>query len=1110
MSDGKIVIDTQLNTKELESGISRISSIANKGFGVLKSTIKGVTTALAGAAGYSLKVGSDFEAQMSTVQAISGATGSDFEALTEKAKEMGRTTKFTATEAGKAFEYMGMAGWKTQDMLNGIEGVMNLAAASGEDLARTSDIVTDAMTALGMKAEESTHFADVLAAAATNSNTNVGMMGDSFKYVAPLAGALGFSCEDLSIALGTMANSGIKSSQAGTALRALLTNMSKPTKDMQGAMDKLGVSLTDGQGHMKSLRQIMIDLRSSFSKLSEEEKVSTAAALAGKYGMSGLLAIVNDSQENFDKLTNAIDNCNGAAQEMAETRLNNLQGQMTILKSATESLGIEFYESINNPLTDVVKNGIDMVNQLTNAFKADGLEGMVVKLGDILGDIAVQFANFLPTFIDVGVEVVNNFIDGLSDNSTKLADAGIKIVTSVVNGGKKIIPKVIDLGASIVKSLLKSITGYSFDREIDKFADTIKNTLSNAFSFATKLIKPFLEVVGKLSEHLDILGPAIIGVVGAFKAYEVAVTAAKTAQALFNGVCDANPYILVAGAIAGVIAIAESYKLTQEDEYEEHNKLIDKVNEHCESYKKLGEQAEESMKKGFSDTSYLESLKKELDSLIDANGKVKDGYQGRVDFICKELQDATGIEIKQVDGVIQKYDELSKKIDETIQKKKADIILEALKPQYQEALKNRTNNYLDLEKLEKDLEELQEKYDSIPEKYAARQDMVRSEQGKIGQKIRETQSAIDDLKESINDSEQDIKDYDALTTLYAQGSYQTMYQMYSNLATGIKNGSKMTLDEARETLSLLRNAYAQAVNDGNKETASQIIGQYNQTMSELDPSIRETLLNEGFNWGKVLGDSTADGVNASAPNVNNATEATLGNAVIWGANGNTKNANVAGSNLGVGIANGFVSATPVLSETMENSIKNSATDAANNSQEKMQEIGENLALGVATGMAKGTATVGQAGAAIINRAIQSGQQAGDIHSPSRKTRDLIGKNLGLGVAEGIGDEEQTVKNTMSKLINSLTSDDITKLYNELSNTIGIENARLTTDITMSNNLNTINSINNQDICNKLDEVNKDICSSVGNIKTDVNLDGKKVSRSISSYMNTDLVYNFRR
>ena len=1034
-------------------------------------------------------------------------------------------------------------------MLNGIEGVMNLAAASGEDLARTSDIVTDAMTALGMKAEESTHFADVLAATATNSNTNVGMMGDSFKYAAPLAGALGFSCEDLSIALGTMANSGIKSSQAGTALRAILTNMSKPTKDMQGAMDKLGVSLTDGQGHMKSLRQIMIDLRSSFSKLSEEEKVSTAAALAGKYGMSGLLAIVNDSQENFDKLTNAIDNCNGAAQEMAETRLNNLQGQMTILKSATESLGIEFYESINNPLTDVVKNGIDMVNQLTNAFKADGLEGMVVKLGDILGDVAVQFANFLPTFIDVGVEVVNNFIDGLSDNSTKLADAGIKIVTSVVNGGKKIIPKVIDLGASIVKSLLKSITGYSFDREIDKFADTIKNTLSNAFRFATKLIKPFLEVVGKLSEHLDILGPAIIGVVGAFKAYEVAVTAAKTAQALFNGVCDANPYILVAAAIAGVIAIAESYKLTQEDEYEEHNKLIDKVNEHCESYKKLGEQAEESMKKGFSDTSYLESLKKELDSLIDANGKVKDGYQGRVDFICKELQDATGIEIKQVDGVIQKYDELSKKIDETIQKKKADIILEALKPQYQEALKNRTSNYLDLEKLEKDLKELEEKKENIDNMWSNASDRVKA-RNEINKKINETKDSIDSLQETIDDSEKDIKNYDALTTLYAQGSYQTMYQMYSNLATGIKNGSQMTLDEARETLSLLRNAYAQAINDGNKETASQIISQYNQTMSELDPNIRETLLNEGFNYGKVLGDSTADGVNASAPNVSNAVNNTVTNAMnsantatsgasLIGSNlvegisngvntnghldinldnrikralgfadsNNTTNASTVGSNTVTGMANG-VNTNGHLDINLNNRINSALGSAGNNNLQNAKTVGSNIVTGMADGAEENDSLLEKLKNMALG-ALAKVKEVLGIHSPSRVFKNEVGKNIVRGISEGIDTEKDYLNKEIEKLIKVNPS-----LVEDFNRSFQLEQSDLVTNLVAANNINTINNVNNQLNASVDDESISKIRNAVkeGTSQATINnnIDGKSVSKNISPYMSTDLAYGFNR
>ena len=333
-ADGTIKISTELDSSKAQGAMAKFSGKAKsalKGVAVAASATGAAITAMAG---YAVKVGSDFEEGMSKVSAISGAAGSDLEKLTDKAKEMGAKTKFSATEAASAFEYMAMAGWKTQDMLDGIEGVMNLAAASGENLATVSDIVTDAMTAFRMSASESGHFADVLAKASSNSNTNVGMMGETFKYVAPVAGALGFSVDDCAVAIGLMANSGIKASQAGTTLRQIFTNLVKPTDAMQGAMDKLGISLTDTAGNTKSLDTLMGELRNSFSGLTEAEKANYAATLAGQEGMSGFLAIVNASDADFNALKSAINNADGAAQSMAETMQNNLKGSVTILGSA--------------------------------------------------------------------------------------------------------------------------------------------------------------------------------------------------------------------------------------------------------------------------------------------------------------------------------------------------------------------------------------------------------------------------------------------------------------------------------------------------------------------------------------------------------------------------------------------------------------------------------------------------------------------------------------------------------------------------------------------------------------------------------------------------------
>lgn len=291
-SDGTIKINTELDSSQAQAAMSKFSGIASKAMSGVKIAVGAASAAITAMAGYSIKVGSDFEAGMSQVSAVSGATGEDLEALTEKAKEMGAKTKFSATEAAEAMNYMAMAGWKTSDMLNGIEGIMNLAAASGENLGTTADIVTDALTAFGLSAQDSTHFADVLAAASSNANTNVGMMGETFKYVAPVAGAMGYSVEDCSLAIGLMANSGIKAGQAGTVLRSMLSRLAKPTDEVQGAMDKLGVSLTNSDGSMKSLNEVMGDMREGFSGLSKAEQTQTASALAGQEAMSGLLAIV--------------------------------------------------------------------------------------------------------------------------------------------------------------------------------------------------------------------------------------------------------------------------------------------------------------------------------------------------------------------------------------------------------------------------------------------------------------------------------------------------------------------------------------------------------------------------------------------------------------------------------------------------------------------------------------------------------------------------------------------------------------------------------------------------------------------------------------------------
>ena len=340
-------------------------SITNAG-----KKISVASAAVTGLGVAAVKTAADFDSAMANVAAISGATGDDLQALRDKAREMGEKTKFSASEAADAMSYMAMAGWKTGDMLSGIEGIMNLAAASGEDLATTSDIVTDVLTAFGLTAEDSAHFADILAAASSNANTNVSMMGETFKYCAPVAGALGYSAEDVAEAIGLMGNAGIKSTQAGTALRTMMTKLQGELKLSGEALGEVTIQTANADGSMRELSDILADCRTAFSKMSESEAAAAAETLVGKNAMSGFLALMNSAPGDIDKLRNAIENCDGSAEDMAAIMQDNLNGQLTILKSQLEELAISFGEMLMPVIRKVVSAVQGFVDKLNNMDEA--------------------------------------------------------------------------------------------------------------------------------------------------------------------------------------------------------------------------------------------------------------------------------------------------------------------------------------------------------------------------------------------------------------------------------------------------------------------------------------------------------------------------------------------------------------------------------------------------------------------------------------------------------------------------------------------------------------------------------------------------------------------
>lgn len=535
---------------------NKIREAGDKMAAVGQSLTTKVTMPIVGAFGAAVKTTMDFDSQMSKVKAISGATGQEFQQLRDKAREMGEDTKFSATEAGQAFEYMGMAGWKTEQMMAGIPAILNLAAAAGEELGTTSDIVTDALTAFGLKAEDASRFADVLAAASTNSNTNVSMLGESFKYAAAPAGALGYSIEDVAVALGLMANSGIKADMAGTSLRNMFQRMAKPTKESAMAMERLGLELYDEQGQMYTLRQVMDQLRKGFTNINisvedydaaldqldadleagnltqnkyekalEElnlqafgaegaEKARAAAMLGGARAMSGLLAIANTSESEYQKLTEAIDSSSqsfarladgsvvplnealasgaevletyeGQAAAMAATMQDNLGGDLTILKSKLSELAISF----GDLLMPTIRKAVDGVQKFVDKLNAldDSQKEQIIKIAAIVAAIGPalliigKIVSGVGSVIAVGGKVLT--LVGQAVTHFGGLSGVLAALTSPIG---LIIAAVAALGAAFAYLF---VTNEDFRNSVMEVVGVLKDNLANAMN----TIKPIVE-----------------------------------------------------------------------------------------------------------------------------------------------------------------------------------------------------------------------------------------------------------------------------------------------------------------------------------------------------------------------------------------------------------------------------------------------------------------------------------------------------------------------------------------------------------------------------------------------------------------------------------------
>lgn len=817
----KAVKDTEAQLEALDKGMEETDDstknagesareAAQGGFTVLKGVIadlasKVIQKAVEGFKNLAKQVaetGIEFDSAMSKVAAISGASASDMEKLTEKAQEMGRTTKFTASESAEAFNYMAMAGWKTEEMLDGLAGILNLAAASGADLATTSDIVTDALTGMGYSAKDAGRLADVMAAAAANANTTVELMGVTFQYTTPIAGSLGYTMEDVALAIGLMANSGIKGERAGTALRSIMQRLASDTGKARTTLENLGVTVINSDGTMRNFRDVLNDSRKALNGLTDAQKTSVAKTVAGAQAMAGFLAIINATDENFDQLAMSIDHSTGAADKMAKTMLNNVGGKMTLLKSQLEGIQLTIWKKLE---PSVVK----CINTISSTLRNIDWE----KAGR-------QAGKAFESVTEVFVWIIENW-------------------QTVVTGIKAII-------AAFVAQKIAT--------------------------FATSMISA-----------VTAIGSAVAG-----------ATSLSGAFAALNTVMMANPIGLVVGALAGLAVVLGSVISstdTAKEAHEEHMAVLEEQRAQIEANSQAWDDLKNAQKESLNaDMTQIENaavLSRELRNITDENGKVKAGYEGRAAVILGVLNEALGTEYTMTDNIINKYSELRDGIDQLIEKKKAEAVLNSQYKLYEEAITKEAEATRKLTELQDQQAISQQNLTTLKNYYAELQkkntgEMSMFEHIAHTQELQRTWERITAKEEEVNSlnsqlqTQQGLVDeyyfnigqYEQNAALMHQGAYDQMTNTTFEYTESFKNSAdqqkailQAQIDDTNTKLGILHQKYVVEGNQTYKTMYENALREQNlnyQKMNNYVATTQEGLADANALWSDQLDDQLSE------------------------------------------------------------------------------------------------------------------------------------------------------------------------------------------------------------------------------------------------------------